>query len=102
MTEFMKACAVSDLNDDQPKGCTVGGRAVTVVKTMDKIFAVDTVCPHRGGPLSEGFVADGCIMCPWHGWGFHLDSGNYVGAPGVGIRTHAVEVKDDVVLVKVD
>jgi nitrite reductase/ring-hydroxylating ferredoxin subunit len=100
MSDFKKACAEADLADDHPKACTVDGRSVAVVKTAGRVYAVDGTCPHRGGPLSEGFVADGCIMCPWHGWGFHLDSGNYVGAPGVGIRTHATELRDGAVMVR--
>jgi nitrite reductase/ring-hydroxylating ferredoxin subunit len=100
MSEFTVACALSDLADDKPKACQVSGKLVTLVKCKDRVFALDGTCPHRGGPLAEGFVADGCIICPWHGWGFHLDSGMYVGAPGVGVRTHETEVRDGSVLVR--
>ena len=27
-------------------------------------------CPHREAPLSKGTVADGCLVCPYHGWTF--------------------------------
>ena len=43
---------------------------------------------------------DDCLFCPWHGWGFHLDSGMYVGSPGIGVRSHQTEIKDDSVMVK--
>jgi phenylpropionate dioxygenase-like ring-hydroxylating dioxygenase large terminal subunit len=29
--------------------------------------AVDR-CAHRNAPLSEGFVKDDCLVCPYHGW----------------------------------
>ena len=35
-------------------------------------------CTHRGGPLSEGQVADGCVTCPWHGSRFDLVDGHVV------------------------
>jgi nitrite reductase/ring-hydroxylating ferredoxin subunit len=101
MTEFVVACALSDLEEDKPKSCQVSGKSVTLVKSKGRVFAMDATCPHRGGPLSEGFVAEDCIICPWHGWGFHLDTGMYVGSPGVGVRTHPTELKDGSVMVKV-
>lgn len=27
-------------------------------------------CPHRGARLSQGWVEDGCLVCPYHGWRF--------------------------------
>jgi nitrite reductase/ring-hydroxylating ferredoxin subunit len=32
-------------------------------------------CTHRGGPLHEGELANGCIACPWHGSHFDLVTG---------------------------
>jgi nitrite reductase/ring-hydroxylating ferredoxin subunit len=100
MTEPTIACSLSDLADGKPKACQVAGRPVTIVKAGDKVYALDAICPHRGGPLAEGFVQDDCIYCPWHGWGFHLDSGVYVGSPGVGIKTHPTAILDGSVVVK--
>lgn len=37
--------------------------------------AINDRCTHRGGPLHEGELADGCITCPWHGSQFRLDGG---------------------------
>jgi nitrite reductase/ring-hydroxylating ferredoxin subunit len=101
MTRFVAACGLADLTEGKPKACQVEGKAFTVVKSADKVYALDAVCPHRGGPLSEGFVAEGCLICPWHGWGFHLDTGMYVGSPGVGVRTHPTEVRDGAVMIDV-
>jgi phenylpropionate dioxygenase-like ring-hydroxylating dioxygenase large terminal subunit len=27
-------------------------------------------CPHRSARLSQGWVTDGCLVCPYHGWRF--------------------------------
>lgn len=27
-------------------------------------------CAHRNAPLSEGYVEDGCVVCPYHGWNY--------------------------------
>jgi phenylpropionate dioxygenase-like ring-hydroxylating dioxygenase large terminal subunit len=34
--------------------------------------AVDE-CPHRSSRLSQGWIADGCLVCPYHGWRFNGD-----------------------------
>ncbi len=33
-------------------------------------FGAYDECPHRAGRLSDGWVTDGCLMCPYHGWRF--------------------------------
>jgi nitrite reductase/ring-hydroxylating ferredoxin subunit/uncharacterized membrane protein len=38
-------------------------------------------CTHRGGPLHEGAVANGCVTCPWHGSTFDLSTGYVVNGP---------------------
>ena len=40
-----------------------------------EIFAVENKCPHRQGPLSEGIVGDGKVVCPLHGHKFDLRTG---------------------------
>jgi phenylpropionate dioxygenase-like ring-hydroxylating dioxygenase large terminal subunit len=28
----------------------------------------EDLCIHRGAPLSKGWIADNCVVCPYHGW----------------------------------
>jgi len=30
-------------------------------------------CPHRSASLSQGWVADGCLTCPYHAWAFDAE-----------------------------
>ena len=49
---------------------------VAVFRTRDnRLFAIENKCPHRGGPLSEGIVGDGIVLCPLHGHKFDLQTG---------------------------
>lgn len=54
-------------------------------------FALPDHCPHAGVPLSEGFVEDGQLVCPMHGWAFDLASGRCVNVPGVTIPVTRLE-----------
>jgi len=47
------------------------------------VHAVANTCTHRGGPLREGEIADGCVTCPWHGSRFRLEDGEVVRGPAV-------------------
>lgn len=40
-----------------------------------KIFAIENRCPHRQGPLSEGIIGNGKVVCPLHGHKFDLATG---------------------------
>jgi nitrite reductase/ring-hydroxylating ferredoxin subunit/uncharacterized membrane protein len=64
---------------DLPEGATryaeVHGTGVVVVRWEGAVFALSNRCTHRGGPLDEGTLADGCITCPLHGSTFRLADG---------------------------
>ena len=64
---------------------TVGGRRIAVFRLDDRFVAVDADCPHAGGPLADGIVADACVTCPLHGWRFDLRTG--AALTGVGAVT---------------
>jgi nitrite reductase (NADH) small subunit len=68
---------------------TVGGRRIAVFRTRDGFHAVDAACPHKGGPLADGLVADNCVTCPLHGWRFDLRTGAGTGG-NPGIERHEV------------
>jgi nitrite reductase/ring-hydroxylating ferredoxin subunit len=44
---------------------------------------VQAFCPHMDGPLFEGSVADGAVVCPWHLWRYDVCSGKRVDAAGL-------------------
>jgi thiamine pyrophosphate-dependent acetolactate synthase large subunit-like protein/nitrite reductase/ring-hydroxylating ferredoxin subunit len=46
----------------------IADRAVCVTRTEDGYGVLDNHCPHQGGPLGEGQIEDGCLICPWHGY----------------------------------
>lgn len=48
-----------------------------------EIQCLADVCLHRGGSLSNGWVTDGNVTCPYHGWEFE-GSGQCVHVPSAG------------------
>ena len=45
------------------------------------VYALSDRCSHRGGPLHEGELRDGCVTCPLHGSVFKLEDGSVVQGP---------------------
>ena len=57
--------------DEVPEGglksCEVNGRTIVLSHSGRRYGAIDNRCPHMGGPLAEGEILDGLLVCPWHG-----------------------------------
>ena len=66
---------VEDVPLLEGRSVTVAGRRVAVFRTAEGFHAIDAACPHEGGPLADGLVADSCVTCPLHGWRFDLRTG---------------------------
>lgn len=75
MNDYIKVALKNEIPEDTGKLVEVDGRPIALFKVKGKVYAIDAVCPHAGGPLAEGGVHDGHVMCPWHGWEFNLKDG---------------------------
>lgn len=80
-TDWTDACADSDLADGNPHAVTVVDVPVMLLRQNGTLHAIDDRCTHRGGPLHEGTLVDGCVQCPWHGSRFDLDQGTVERGP---------------------
>jgi nitrite reductase (NADH) small subunit len=57
------------------------------------VRAVQPWCPHRRGPLADGLVGAGEVVCPLHGRTFDLASGEAAGG-GTGVATFPARVDE--------
>jgi nitrite reductase/ring-hydroxylating ferredoxin subunit/uncharacterized membrane protein len=76
--------AVADdasVEEGQPRRVEVDGIPLLVVRDGGAVRVLAERCTHRGGPLSEGEIADGCVTCPWHGSVFRLSDGSVERGP---------------------
>jgi len=92
----------SELAEGQPRKVEVDGVPVLVVRDGGQVHALADRCSHRGGPLSDGEISDGCVTCPWHGSRFRLADGSVERGPAaypqpaldVRVSDGMVEVRD--------
>ena len=89
----MRLGRVEDVPMLEGRSVELDGRRIAVFRTPDGFRAIDNACPHAGGPLADGIVADRCVTCPLHGLRFDLDSG--VSVDGTArVRTYPVVERD--------
>jgi len=76
MNRFVRVCPASELPAEGEVGeFTVQGHSLCVARVNGAIAVLDGVCPHEGGPLGEGIVEDGRVVCPWHAYAYDVHTG---------------------------
>jgi nitrite reductase (NADH) small subunit len=73
----------------------VGGEAVAVFRTREGgVLATQAACPHRQGPLADGIVGGGRVVCPLHSYDFDLATGASRSPACQDLRTFAASVDE--------
>ena len=92
--------------DDIPRlGCRVvraRGEDIAVFRTADdRVFAMHDECPHKQGKLSQGIVHGTSVTCPLHNWVIGLDDGLAKDPDEGCVRTVAVKLEQQDILLSV-
>ncbi|WP_137122281.1 Rieske 2Fe-2S domain-containing protein [Segeticoccus rhizosphaerae] len=100
-TEWTDVCAETEVVQERGLLVHADGMPILLVRSEGRIAALADRCSHRGGPLHEGSVADGCVTCPWHGSRFLLRDGSVQHGPASRpMPTFEVRVQDGRVQVR--
>jgi nitrite reductase (NADH) small subunit len=59
------------------------------------VHATQAACPHRHGPLADGLIDEGVLICPLHERNFDLRTGAPLGHDCPGLRIYAVRAEAD-------
>jgi nitrite reductase (NADH) small subunit len=90
---WVRVGVIEDVPLLEGRSVTVEGRRVAIFRLPDGWAAIDAACPHLGGPLGDGLVADRCVTCPLHGRRFDLMTGEQHGGDDV-VAVHDVAERD--------
>jgi nitrite reductase/ring-hydroxylating ferredoxin subunit len=77
------------------------GVEIVLIREGGSLYGLLERCAHQGGPLHEGRIEDGCVICPWHSSRYRLSDGAALSGPtahpqpAVQVRVHdsTVEVR---------
>ena len=75
MSEWIDLLPESEFPQHASRCFLVRGHRLAVFRTDAHWHAIDDECPHAGAPLSDGWLEDGCVVCPWHAARFSLVDG---------------------------
>jgi nitrite reductase (NADH) small subunit len=100
MAEFLSAIAVADLPPGRAREVTLGGQVIALFNVGGTFHALPNRCPHRGGPLGQGFLEGAQVSCPWHNWTFDVTTGENVASADLKVPRYEVKVENGQVCVK--
>jgi nitrite reductase (NADH) small subunit len=100
MGNFVKVAAQSELPSVNEAGeFPCGEKTICVANVNGEISAMDNICLHRGGPLGQGVISGGKVVCPWHGWEWDPKTGE-AGQPGVKVTVYPVKIEGGDMLIE--
>jgi nitrite reductase/ring-hydroxylating ferredoxin subunit len=95
----VRVAGVGELGAGEARVVEANGRSIAVFNVDGAYYAIDNVCPHRGGPLADGDLEGAVVACPWHAWRWDVRSGANVNNPAVTLACFPVRVEAGAIFV---
>ncbi len=103
MSGFVAVAKLDELREKRGRAVEVKNRLIALFLIDGMVHAIDDSCPHMGAPLSDGAIYGQCVMCPWHGWRFDVQTGEWLDTKRPNaIRTYETKVDEGVVWLNVN
>ena len=80
----------------------VEGVSVCLARLDGELAAVDNWCPHRRGPLGQGWIEGNAVVCPWHSWAFNLHTGIAEPPDRARVDTFDLRVQGEDILINLE
>mgnify|MGYP002779834946 CR=1 FL=1 len=99
MPRFVRVCPESDVPEGKVRMMEADGTKLAICRQDGKVYALSNFCPHLTGNLGEGFLDEGLLVCPEHGWRFKLSSGRCVSVADRSAHPFPVRIDEGWILV---
>lgn len=96
---FVVVCLADEIPEGRARVFCLAGERVAVFRYEGRISALSNVCQHQNGPLGEGRIVNGCVVCPWHGYEYRPEDGTSPPPFTERVPTFRVAVREGRVLV---
>src|SRR5579864_4169219 len=102
MPNFIKLATQSELPAaDEAKEFPCGDKTIRIANVNGVFNAMDNVCLHRGGPLGQGMIENGKVVCPWHGWAYDPKTGAADQNASAKVAVYRMKIENGDVLIEV-
>ncbi len=73
--KWIRAARCEDIPLREGRAVRLGSREIAIFNLGERFLALANRCPHRSGPLADGIVSGGTVVCPLHAWKVDLETG---------------------------
>lgn len=102
MARWVKLCGAAEApGPGKVMEAEVEGVTVCLANLNGELSALDNWCPHRRGPLGQGWIEGESVVCPWHGWMFQAKTGQAEFPEHERVEVFPLKVEEDVVLIDI-
>jgi nitrite reductase/ring-hydroxylating ferredoxin subunit len=93
--KFQKVANKHDLKEGDMLKVEANGKQIVLSMVEGKVYAIDEICTHEGGPLDEGELNGYDLKCPWHYAVFDVRNGKVSDATVWATNLNSYTVKID-------
>jgi nitrite reductase/ring-hydroxylating ferredoxin subunit len=93
--QYQKVASKNDLQEGGLLKVEARGKQIVLSMVEGKIYAIDQICTHEGGPLDEGEIKGYDLKCPWHYAVFDVRNGKVSDATVWATDLASYDVKVD-------
>ncbi len=102
MAKWIKITEVENIPSMGSRVIQYGEIEIAVFKTRDgSIFAINNVCPHKQGKLSEGLIHESVVTCPMHNWDIDLKSGKALGNDSGCTNVYESKIESNIIYLNI-
>ena len=100
MAEWVRLCGAGEAPaEGSVMEAEAKGVAICLARIHGELSALDNWCPHRRGPLGQGWVEGETVVCPWHSWAFDTKTGDVLPPDRGHVDVFPVRIEGDDVLI---
>lgn len=91
---YRKVAEITEVPPNHAVKVNIEDEEIALFNLRGEFYAISDVCPHRGAPLSEGFLEQEKVLCPWHCFDFNLKTGECQVASHLRVATYPLKIED--------
>jgi 3-phenylpropionate/trans-cinnamate dioxygenase ferredoxin subunit len=98
---FQFVCNLGELKEKIGKRFILDEVEIAIFKIDGAVFALNNICPHQQTHLIyEGFIENGFVICPAHGWKFNIQTGQK-SSGSKGLDSYPTQIINEKVYIKI-
>ncbi len=101
MSDWIDLCPARDAPaEGELREAETRGTSVCLARIGGALHALDNLCPHRQGPLAEGWIEGTAVVCPWHSWAFDVTTGATLPPEHAQIAVYPVRIAGEMIQIQ--